>query len=493
MPEIVPRWEWRTFDAGDEGFSSLAPEHEEASDEVYLLSSGSDASVKIRAGLMDVKELQEARDGLEQWKPVLKASEPISAADLRTVFAALGLDAPVLARDAYSFDELVTELVDPSEELQAVHVHKQRAHYTVAGAMAELSEVTTDRGSRRTIAVESTDPRLVHTAVRELGLDGRPNVNLPRGLKALEGFDARRFAVIDVGTNSVKFHVGERAADGTWTTVVDRSDVTRLGEGLGENGELGAAPIARTVEAIAGMVDEANRDGVEGIAAVGTAGLRIAPNRDDFLRAVRERTGVEVEVIPGDEEARLAYVAATSGIASGGGRLAVFDSGGGSSQFTFGDPGHIEEQFSVNVGAVSVTERFRLDGPVGADAIAASLEAVAAGLERLEGRAAPDLLVGMGGTVTNLAAVKHGLAAYDPAVVQGTQLDRREIDRQIELYRTKTADERRAIPGLQPKRAEVILGGACVVRTVLTLLHCDRVTVSDRGLRHRLIVERFPR
>jgi len=198
-------------------------------------------------------------------------------------------------------------------------------------------------------------------------------------------------------------------------------------------------------------------------------------------------------VIPGDEEARLAYVAATDGLAAGDGRLAVFDSGGGSSQFTFGAPGHIEEQFSVNVGAVSVTERFRLDGPVGADAIAAALDAVAAGLERLEGQTAPDLLVGMGGTVTNLAAVKHGLATYDPAVVQGTQLDRREIDRQIELYRMKTADERRAIPGLQPKRAEVILGGACVVRTVLTLLHCDRVTVSDRGLRHRLIVERFPR
>ncbi len=102
-----------------------------------------------------------------------------------------------------------------------------------------------------------------------------------------------------------------------------------------------------------------------------------------------------------------------------------------------------------------------------------------------------EAVVGMGGAVTNLAAVKHGLAEYDPAVIQGTVLDAAEIDRQIELYRTRTADERRALAGLQPKRAEVILAGACIVRAVLARLGSDTLTVSDRGLRHRLIVERF--
>ena len=97
----------------------------------------------------------------------------------------------------------------------------------------------------------------------------------------------------------------------------------------------------------------------------------------------------------------------------------------------------------------------------------------------------------MGGAVTNLAAVQHGLAEYDADVVQGTVLDLAEIDRQIELYRTRTADQRREIVGLQPKRAEVILAGACIVRTVLTKLGRDSLTVSDRGLRHGLLVERF--
>jgi exopolyphosphatase / guanosine-5'-triphosphate,3'-diphosphate pyrophosphatase len=300
-----------------------------------------------------------------------------------------------------------------------------------------------------------------------------------------------RYAVLDVGTNSVKFHVGERAGDGTWTTVADRAEVTRLGEGLGETGRLGEEPMARTAEAIAGMADEAKADGVAATAAVGTAGLRIASNSADFVAAVRDRTGIEIEVIPGDEEARLAYLAAVAGLGLAGGSRLVFDTGGGSSQFTFGDGGSIAEQFSVNVGAARFTERFGLDGPVDEASVAAARDAIGDDLARLDGRPVPDVVVGMGGGITNMAAVKHGLAAYDPDVVQGTVLDAAEIERQIELYRTRSADERHEIAGLQPKRAEVILAGACIVRTVLDKLGRGELTVSDRGLRHGLLVERF--
>ena len=246
-----------------------------------------------------------------------------------------------------------------------------------------------------------------------------PNVSFPRGLKALAGFGGSRFAVIDVGTNSVKFHVGEHAADGTWRTVVDRADVTRLGEGLDESGKLGAEPIARTIDAIAGMVEEARNLGVEEIAAVGTAGLRIASNSAELIDAVRERCGLEIEVISGEEESRLAYLAAESGLGVVPGSLVVFDTGGGSTQFTFGKAGVVDERFSVNVGAVRLTERFGLDGPVSEQTLAEALGAIGAELETLDGRATSDAMVGMGGAVTNMAAVKHGLAKYDPEVVQG--------------------------------------------------------------------------
>ena len=180
-----------------------------------------------------------------------------------------------------------------------------------------------------------------------------------------------------------------------------------------------------------------------------------------------------------------------AGVDKPSGSLAVFDSGGGSSQFTFGRAGHIDEQFSVDVGAARFTEQFGLDGPVDEHALTAALDAIAADLTRLDGRAVPDAIVGIGGAVTNLTAVKLGLAKYDPDAVRGTLLDRGEIDRQIELYRTSDAEERRQITGLQPKRAEVILAGACIVRTVLAKLGRESFTVSDRGLRHQLIVERF--
>ena len=120
-----------------------------------------------------------------------------------------------------------------------------------------------------------------------------------------------------------------------------------------------------------------------------------------------------------------------------------------------------------------------------------ALAAIAADLSRLDGRPVPDALVAMGGATTNIAAVKHGLARYDPDIVQGTVLERAEIDRQIELYRSMDAAARRGIVGLQPKRAEVILAGACILRTVMEKLGKDTLTVSDRGLRHGVLAERF--
>jgi len=491
-PAIVPRWEWRTFGADDSAFAELSAESVQESDEVYLLSAQSDASVKVRSELMDVKRLEHVNaDGLEQWLPVMKARFPIPAADAGFVLTTLGVGVPAFARSEYTLDELVSELVDPSPDLLAVEVHKRREHYRIDGCMAELSDVRTEAGAVRTIAVESEDPELVIKTVRRLGLDGRRNVNLPRGLKTLHSFGARRFAVIDVGTNSVKFHVGERHADGEWRTVVDRAEVSRLGEGLEQTGRLDPEAIERTTAAVAGMSDEAKQSGAEAIVAVGTAGLRIATNSGVFIDAVRARAGLDVEVISGEEEARLAYLAAISGLGVGHGSLVVFDTGGGSSQFTFGAGESVDERFSVEVGAVRFTERFALGDVVPDDVLASALDAISTDLARLDGRATPDALVGMGGAVTNLTAVKHELASYDPEVVQGTVLDRAEIDRQIELYRTRTAEQRRSIVGLQPKRADVILAGACIVRTVLEKLGCDALTVSDRGLRHGLLEERF--
>jgi len=493
---IVPRWEWRTFGdplgEAEDRLATIEPERVEETDELYLLSSGGGDTVKVRRGSLDVKHLERVGPGgLELWKPVVKTGFPLDAAVVTSVLARLNVTPPALARGAYALEELLDVVVHPRDDLLAVSVHKRRERRALRGCLTEVTEVRTASATTRTIAVESEDPSDVLTVVRELGLEARPNVSFPRGLRALLGFGLPRFAVVDVGTNSVKFLVAEREADGSWRTVVDRAEVTRLGEGLQGAGVLSPEAMERTAEAVAGMVDEARRDDAVEIAAVGTAGLRIARNGSAFVDLVAARCGVDVEVVTGQEEGRLAFLATTSALGSVAGSLVVFDTGGGSSQFTFGHDATVDEQFSVNVGAARFTEQFGLDGPVSKEVLSRALGAIAGDLDRLDGRPEPDALFGMGGAVTNLASVAHELRTYDPEVVQGTVLEGAEIDRQIELYRTSAAEERRHVVGLQPNRAEVILAGACIVRTVLEKLGRSSLVVSDRGLRHRLLAERF--
>ena len=375
--------------------------------------------------------------------------------------------------------------------LQPVRVHKRRVRYTVGGCTAELTDVGAEGRATRTIAIEAEDAAAVVSAVASVGLDGYFNTNYALGLRALLDDAPERYAVIDVGTNSVKLHVGERDATGSWRTIVDRAELTRLGEGLEKTGDITPEAAERTADAIADMSGEAKRNGVRAIVAVGTAGLRIARNSAAVLDAIRARTGISVQVIPGEEEGRLAYLAAKAGLRMPEGALVVFDTGGGSTQFTFGQGARVDEQFSVDVGAARYTERFGLAGAVTPDVLRDAFAAISANLSQIEGRPPPDALVAMGGAVTNIAAVKHGMSKYDPNVIQGTVLDRTEIDRQIEVYRSRDAAERRSIVGLQPKRAEVILAGACIVRTVMDKLGQDSLTVSDRGLRHGVLVERF--
>ena len=239
-----------------------------------------------------------------------------------------------------------------------------------------MTNVVADGRQTRTIAIEGEDAAAVIAAVRGAGLGDFVNTPYPAGLRALLAEQPSRFAVIDVGTNSVKFHIAERRIDGSWHRVVDRAELTRLGEGLEATGEIGREAIDRTADAIAQMVTEAKEAGVLAIAAVGTAGLRIARNRDAVLAEIKRRSGVGCEVVSGEEESRLAYLAVVEGIGLSQGSLVVFDTGGGSSQFTFGTDAGVEERFSVDVGAVRYTERFGLDGAVSTDVLAEALAAI---------------------------------------------------------------------------------------------------------------------
>ncbi len=282
MSVIIPRWEFRTFGqhfgAAEAAFGAMTPGAVQESDEVYLLVDDGQPTtdvVKIRFDLMDVKTLREVNpDGLERWEPVAKVAFPIAPADMAIVTGALRLPSTPSDDAAASLDGFLAEVAGPGSSVRAVAVHKRRVRYAPGGCTAEVSDVTADGQPIRTIAIEDEDPAAVVAAVRSVGLGGYVNTSYPVGLAALLGGRPPRYAVIDVGTNSVKFHVGERLDDGTWRTVADRAEITRMGEGLASGGTVAPAALERTIEVIAGMADEAKREGVAAIAAVGTAWLR---------------------------------------------------------------------------------------------------------------------------------------------------------------------------------------------------------------------------
>jgi hypothetical protein len=181
---IIPRWEWRSFGtnlaAAEDVVAALTPGPVEESDELYLLSAAG-SNVKVRDDLMDIELLREVdADGLERWEPVMKRGFPLPAAAVSRVFDTLGVLLPPLARDAYTLDQFLAELVAPSGVVRAVRVHKRRQRYTLANCMAEVADLEVDGRIERAIAVESEDPYAVMAAVRRLGLDGQVN-QLPAG------------------------------------------------------------------------------------------------------------------------------------------------------------------------------------------------------------------------------------------------------------------------------------------------------------------------
>ncbi|MFL6857539.1 MAG: hypothetical protein ACJ8EB_06465 [Allosphingosinicella sp.] len=489
------RWEWRAFGhrfgEAEQRLTRSAPSASQESDELYLVSSSGD-NVKVRDGLMDVKILREVdAAGLERWAPVMKARFPLSAFDVASVLEALRCPVPPLPREDYPLEAFLETFAGPESGIRVVPVHKKRVRYTVGGCMAELSEIAAEGQATRTLALECENPAAVSGAVEALGLSGYANTSFPTVLKTLVEREAVRFAVIDVGTNSVKLHIGAHGSDGGWTPLADRAVVTRLGEGMAATGRIGKVPLERTAAAVAALAERARRAGVRAIAAVGTAALRTAANGAQAAEAIRARSGLAVEIVSGEEEARLAYLATVAGLGAAIGTRVVFDTGGGSSQFTFGEGEEVKERFSLPVGAARYTERFGLDKAVGQDVVDSALAAIAADFARLDGRKPPEAVVGMGGAATNLAAVALRLAPYDPEKVRGAVIGADEIDRQIALYRSMGAEARRSIIGLQPERAESILAGACIVRTILARLGAASFAVSDRGLRHGFIAERF--
>jgi exopolyphosphatase/guanosine-5'-triphosphate,3'-diphosphate pyrophosphatase len=305
-----------------------------------------------------------------------------------------------------------------------------------------------------------------------------------------------RYACIDCGTNSVKLVVADLALEHA-QPIHQNSSITRIGEGMRANGmRMLEEPMRRTLEVIATFVEEARAHGAVETALIGTAALRDAVNRDDFVKRVRERCGLDLEVIAGEEEARLSFLAVRRdphwrALPS----LLVIDIGGGSTELIQGAEGTdaVKSRISVNLGAVKLTEACLHSDPPSTAETASANEAARAAFQAASLVHAADgeyHVVGVGGTLTNLGGMKLH-ASVDPEQLHGMALTMSDLRAFCSQLGGLTVEERRALPGLDPGRADIILAGAILLTQALTHIGSEKIDVSTRGLRWGLLYDRF--
>jgi exopolyphosphatase / guanosine-5'-triphosphate,3'-diphosphate pyrophosphatase len=304
-------------------------------------------------------------------------------------------------------------------------------------------------------------------------------------------------AAIDVGTNSVKLLVAALDRNET-RRVYETSAVTRLGEAMqAQSLRLREAAMRRTVDALVPMVAAAREHGAADIVAVGTAALRDAENREEFLRRVRDRCGLDVEVIPGQEEARLSFMAVRLDAHwRDCEMLVVIDIGGGSTEIIHGrrHTDYVAARVSVNVGAVRVTESYLKSDPPTINQLTEANRAIVHAFAQVEATriSNPFSVVTVGGTASNLAGMDAGVAR-NLDDLHGHVLTADRLEQMIDRLAISTVEQRKEIVGLDPRRADIILGGALLLSQAMARIGCTEVSVSMRGLRWGLLFDRFSR
>ena len=296
--------------------------------------------------------------------------------------------------------------------------------------------------------------------------------------------------VIDIGSNSVKMRIAD-VERGKVRVIRDETEVVRLGRGMSSSGRLADESMKLSCEAVRKMSERAKRYG-DDIFLVGTMALRTAENSHVFVEMVKDKCGLDVHVISGEDEARYSWLGAVEGF-NPEGEAVMFDSGGGSTEFVSGINGEMKESVSVPVGAVNLSERFfpENDKPVKGRTYIEAMDYVMKLFNQHDiqkFRTSPCEFIGVGGGVVTMSGVKYACENFMPSKLHGSELTQRDIVRQIQMYSLLTLKERQNIIGLPASRADVILGSACIILPAMRILNAQSLKVSINGLRHGLLL-----
>jgi exopolyphosphatase/guanosine-5'-triphosphate,3'-diphosphate pyrophosphatase len=298
-----------------------------------------------------------------------------------------------------------------------------------------------------------------------------------------------RVAAIDVGTNSTRLLVAE-ARQGGYRSIDRRMVITRLGEGVDRRRVLSPEPLARTLATIADYAATCGELGVEQLRVTGTSAVRDAHNRREFFEGVRRLTGKEPEMLSGETEARATFLGAVSDLGEPGPFL-VIDIGGGSTELIVGGD-QPERIVSLDFGCVRMLEKHLHSDPPEPHELESMRAEV---LDALQG-AKPALevprgfrMVGVAGTITQLAILKAGVPVYDPDVSHHSVLSHGDVRMLARRLASLPYDARKRVKALEPGRVDVIVAGAEILLCAMEAFDAAEVLVSEKDILDGLVLE----
>jgi exopolyphosphatase/guanosine-5'-triphosphate,3'-diphosphate pyrophosphatase len=297
-----------------------------------------------------------------------------------------------------------------------------------------------------------------------------------------------KIAAFDIGSNSILCNISEVENGKIINTIFDESEVCRLGDGLNKSGLLNDKAMERTYLALKRLMNICKINNANKILSAGTMALRTAKNSNEFIKRVENELKLKIKIVSGEDEAKLSYLGVISNNFARDKKICVFDVGGGSTELIFGQNENIKEFKSLNTGTIRFTEEYLSTDLNCSKNYSYCSNLIFEELSKFHSAEIPEMLISVGGTACTIGAVKLKMNEYDANKVNGTEISLKEIEEQILLYLSNSIENRKSIPGLHPKRADVILAGAMITLNVLKKLNVNSFYVSDKGLRHGLII-----
>ena len=289
-----------------------------------------------------------------------------------------------------------------------------------------------------------------------------------------------KIGAIDIGTNSMRL----LTADFENGVLKDRRkyvNTTRIGQGVDENGYITEEAIDRNIKAIKEYRVKCDDYGCERIICMGTSALRDSKNREEFIKRAKDESGIDVNVIPGETEAKLGFKGVLNGSTTEGGIL-ILDIGGGSTEFIFGDRDGIKNSVSINIGALRLTEKFAKTDPVSEENMSEMYEFIEQEtkdiVSYLKEQEISELW-GIGGTITSMSAINQKLEVYSMEKIHASKISYDEVSDILDMLKKMSHDERVSLNGLQPKRADIITAGVVILFVVMNQLLCREINVSE--------------